>query len=193
MKMINDILEYLDLLYPDARCELLYDNDWELLLAIVLSAQATDKGVNKVTRKLFSKYKTLEELSMASISDIEDIIHEIGTFRRKSKYIKEIASKLVSDGYKGIPNDGKPLTVTTDTISKISAAVGLTDIELIEIVYYEWDRDYVYESHKKKPAENIISGLSDEERILIDLFRKLPEDQHQYFLLQLRAVAEAQE
>lgn len=107
MKMINDILEYLDLLYPDARCELLYDNDWELLLAIVLSAQATDKGVNKVTRKLFSKYKTLEELSMASISDIEDIIHEIGTFRRKSKYIKEIALKLVGDGYKGIPNDRK--------------------------------------------------------------------------------------
>lgn len=105
MKIINDILEYLDELYPDARCELLYDNDWQLLLAIVLSAQATDKGVNKVTRKLFSKYKSLYELSMANVSDIEDIIHEIGTFHKKSIYIHEIAKILVNDGFNIIPND----------------------------------------------------------------------------------------
>lgn len=66
-----------------------------------------------------------------------------------------------------------------DKIEKLANALGVSPT-------------YIVNLNIEKPAENIISGLSDEERILIDLFRKLPEDQHQYFLLQLRAVVEAQ-
>ena len=75
------------------------------LIAIVLSAQTTDKRVNKVTDVLFKKYDSLEKLSIANISDIEDIIREIGTFRRKSIYVRDIALKLVNDGYSFVPND----------------------------------------------------------------------------------------
>lgn len=103
--MNNRIFDYLDKLYPNAKCELNYNKDYELLLAIVLSAQTTDKRVNKVTEVLFNKYKSIYELSRAPISDIEDIIHEIGTFRVKSKYIHEITKKLVDDGYDYVPND----------------------------------------------------------------------------------------
>ena len=103
--MMNRILEYLDELYENPRCELNYNKDYELLIAIVLSAQTTDKRVNKVTDILFSKYPSLKELSAADISIIEDIIKEIGTFRRKSVYVKEIALKLVNDGYDYVPND----------------------------------------------------------------------------------------
>lgn len=103
--MMNRILEYLDELYEDPRCELNYDKDYELLIAIVLSAQTTDKRVNKVTDILFGRYPSLKELSEADISIIEDIIREIGTFRRKSIYVKEIALKLVNDGYDNVPND----------------------------------------------------------------------------------------
>ena len=103
--MMNKLLEYLDELYPNPKCELNYNKDYELLIAIVLSAQTTDKRVNKVTEVLFNKYKSLGELGNASISDIEDIIREIGTFRRKSIYVKEIALKLDSDGYDYVPND----------------------------------------------------------------------------------------
>ena len=105
--MNKEIFDYLDKLYPDAKCELDYTKDYELLLATLLSAQTTDKRVNKVTKVLFKKYPSIKELSMASMSDIEDIIREIGTFRRKAIYIHEITSKLVNDGYDYIPNDRK--------------------------------------------------------------------------------------
>lgn len=103
--MINKILEYLDELYPNPKCELNYNKDYELLIAIVLSAQTTDKRVNKVSEVLFSKYPSLLDLSNANVSDIEDIIREIGTFRRKSIYVRDIALKLVNDGYDYVPND----------------------------------------------------------------------------------------
>lgn len=99
------ILNYLDELYPNAHCELEYTKDYELLISIVLSAQTTDKRVNKVTKVLFNKYKTLEELKDANIEDIENIIKEIGTFKKKSIFVKNIATKLVNDGYTKVPND----------------------------------------------------------------------------------------
>ena len=105
--MNKEIFNYLDKLYPNPRCELDYNKDYELLIAIVLSAQTTDKRVNKVTKILFSKYDNLFKLSRAKISDIENIIREIGTFRRKSIYVSEIAKKLVDDGYDYVPNDRK--------------------------------------------------------------------------------------
>lgn len=103
--MNKEIVNYLDKLIPNPKCELNYNKDYELLIAIVLSAQTTDKRVNKVTEKLFSKYPDLKSLSEADISDIEGIIREIGTYKRKSIYVKEIATKLVEDGYLVVPND----------------------------------------------------------------------------------------
>ena len=105
--MMNKILDYLDELFPNPRCELNYNKDYEFLIAIVLSAQTTDKRVNKVTEVLFREYSDLESLSNADVSRIEDIIREIGTFRRKSIYVRDIALKLVSDGYNYVPNDRK--------------------------------------------------------------------------------------
>lgn len=104
---MDRVLDYLDELYPDAKCELNYSKDYELLLATLLSAQTTDKRVNKVTAVLFKKYPSIKELSKAPISDIENIIREIGTFRRKAIYIHEITNRLVNDGYENIPNDRK--------------------------------------------------------------------------------------
>lgn len=103
--MINDLLAYLDRLYPNPKCELNYHKDYELLIAVMLSAQTTDKRVNKVTEVLFKKYPSIKDLSEAKISDIEDIIKEIGTFRRKAIYVHEITKKLYDDGYDFVPND----------------------------------------------------------------------------------------
>lgn len=105
--MNNNILDYLDKLYPNPKCELNYNKDYELLIATVLSAQTTDKRVNMVTKNLFNKYQSIKELSEANISDIENIIREIGTFRKKSIYIHEITKKLYDDGYDYVPNDRK--------------------------------------------------------------------------------------
>ena len=102
--IINKFNDKLDLMFPDARCELNYNKDYELLIATVLSAQCTDKRVNEVTRVLFNKYD-LNGLKNAQLSDIENIIRSCGSFTKKAKYIKDIANSLI-DNYNGIvPND----------------------------------------------------------------------------------------
>ena len=103
--MINNVLDYLDELYPNAICELEYKKDYELLIAIVMSAQTTDKRVNEVNKVLFKKYNSLNKLSEANISDIEEIIRPIGTYKKKSIFIKEIASRLVNDKINRMPNN----------------------------------------------------------------------------------------
>lgn len=99
--MTSKIEEYLDYLFPDPKCELNYNNDYELLIAIMLSAQSTDKRVNTVTPIIFSRYKNLEELKKADVSDLENIIRPVGSFRKKASYTKEIARILV-DEYDGV-------------------------------------------------------------------------------------------
>ena len=102
---MNKIENYLDELFPNPRCELNYTKDYELLLATMLSAQTTDKRVNEVTAILFKKYPTLKDLSKADIKDVMTIIKPIGTFRKKSYNLIEIAKRLLED-YKGkMPND----------------------------------------------------------------------------------------
>lgn len=102
---IDRILNYLDELFPNPKCELIYFNDYSLLMAIVLSAQCTDKRVNSVTPLIFEKYKTLEELKNADLADLEAIIRPVGSFRKKASYLKDIATILV-DSYNGVvPTD----------------------------------------------------------------------------------------
>ena len=104
MNNSREIINYLDKVIPNPKCELNYNKDYELLIATVLSAQSTDKRVNMVTKELFSKYD-LNALKSANIKDIENIIKPVGTYTRKASYIKEIANKLITD-YNGIvPNN----------------------------------------------------------------------------------------
>lgn len=101
----NRIEEYLDLLFPNPKCELIYNKDYELLIAIVLSAQSTDKRVNSVTPILFKKYPTLNELKMANLGDLESIVRPVGSFRKKASYIKNIACILIDDYNGVVPTD----------------------------------------------------------------------------------------
>ena len=104
MKM-NEIINYLDELIPDAVCELNYNKDYELLIAVMLSAQTTDKRVNMVTSILFEKYVSLKALKEANIDDIIDIIRPIGTFKKKASNIISIASVLLEKSNGVVPND----------------------------------------------------------------------------------------
>ena len=131
--MMIRILRYLDELFPNPNCELNYNEDYELLIAIVLSAQTTDKRVNKVTEVLFNKYPSLESLSKADILDIEDIIREIGTFRRKSVYVRDIAKRLVDDGYEYVPND-RDYIESLPGVGRKTANVFLSNIYGVEAI-----------------------------------------------------------
>lgn len=102
---IQIISDYLDELYPNPRCELNYTKDYELLLAVMLSAQTTDKRVNQVTSVLFQKYPTLQALEQADIKEIEQIIKPIGTYTKKAKNAHEIATHLLKEQNGIVPND----------------------------------------------------------------------------------------
>ena len=97
------IVSELDNLFKDPKCELEYSKDYELVLAVMLSAQTTDKRVNIVTKELFSKYDSLEKLNTLSEEEISNYIKSIGFHRTKSKNFKGIVSKLIEIGY--VPND----------------------------------------------------------------------------------------
>ena len=100
----NEFLDNLDTLVPEAKCELNYNKDYELLIATVLSAQCTDKRVNEATAELFSKYDIFS-LAKANEKDIQKIIYTLGSHSKKSKYIIEIAQKLVADYNGNVPNN----------------------------------------------------------------------------------------
>ena len=107
--MINEVVSYINEMYPEALCELYYKNDYEFLIAVVLSAQTTDKRVNMVTPVLFNKYKTLKDLSNAKIEDVQEIIKPIGTYHKKAIYVVEIAKKLVDEYDSIVPKTHKEL------------------------------------------------------------------------------------
>lgn len=103
MMKASVILEELNKLYPNPKCSLDYSKDYEILLAVMLSAQSTDRRVNIVTKELF-KYN-LEELSNMDNKYLEEIIKSVGTHHKKAEYIKNIATRLL-DEYGGIvPHD----------------------------------------------------------------------------------------
>ena len=99
----ESIINKLDNIIPNPKCSLNYDKDYELLIAVMLSAQSTDKRVNEVTPYLF-KYN-LKELALLETSKIEDIIRPVGTFKRKALYIKNIAKRILEESGGIVPNN----------------------------------------------------------------------------------------
>ena len=108
--MIEEIMKTLDLMFPDARCELIYHNSYELLVAIMLSAQTTDKAVNKVTPALFLEFPSIEALAQADYSSIENCIRSLGLFRNKAKNLKLMAHDVIAHYNGEIPKDFNSLT-----------------------------------------------------------------------------------
>lgn len=105
----QQILDYLDEIFPNVGCELNYTKDYELVIAVMLSAQTTDVSVNLVTAKLFKKYDSLESLAKAELVDIENIIHSIGLYKNKAKNVLGIAQTLLEKYDGKVPQDKKEL------------------------------------------------------------------------------------
>lgn len=102
---LKDILVEIEKMFPNAGCELVYHNVFELLIAVMLSAQTTDKSVNIVTPALFKKYPNAKQLASADILEVKEIIKRIGLYSNKSKNIIA-ASKVLVEKYNGeVPCD----------------------------------------------------------------------------------------
>jgi endonuclease III len=104
------IAAQLELAYPEVECPLAHDNTFQLLVAVILSAQCTDAAVNKVTPELFRRYVTPEALSRASSAEIESLIRTLGLFRAKAKSLKRCAEQLVEEYNSEVPSTMQQLT-----------------------------------------------------------------------------------
>lgn len=165
----NNITDYLDELFPNPKCELEYTKDYELLIAIVMSAQTTDKRVNEVNKKLFKKYDTLEKLNSANIKDIEKIIKPIGTYKKKSLFIKEIANTLIKDNKLPIPND-------REYLSKLPGVGRKTINVFLSVIYNE--PLFAVDTHVNRVSKRLNLATEEDNVLEVEqkLMKKIPKD-----------------
>ena len=156
------ISQYVDSLFPNAKCELFYSQDYELAIAVMLSAQTTDKAVNKVTQILFKKCPTLESLNNAKIEDIEECIKSLGLYKNKAKNIKEMASILISDFSSKLPSDKSELQKLPGIGNK---SAGVIRIEIFKIP------DLPVDTHIIRITNRL--GIANKKDEPIDIERKL--------------------
>jgi endonuclease-3 len=167
----NEIAEILDRLeerYPDADCALNHRNVFELLIAVVLSAQTTDVSVNKVTPGLFEKYPTPQALAGASETDLQEILRRIGMYKTKARNIKKLAEQLVSEFDGKVPEDQKML--------ESLPGVGRKTANVVMSVGFGHQRIAV-DTHVFRVSNRI--GLVNEKDVLkteLALMEILPED-----------------
>ncbi|SHN82244.1 endonuclease III [Desulfitobacterium chlororespirans] len=110
MSNVNSILSILAATYPEAHCELNFSTPFELLIATMLSAQATDKKVNQVTERLFRDYKTPEQFLTMSLAEMEQAIKELGLYHNKAKNILATCHILVENYGGEVPGSMEALT-----------------------------------------------------------------------------------
>lgn len=120
------IMDYLDLLFPNPKCELEYKKDYELLIATVLSAQCKDKRVNEVTRVLFSLYDIFS-LSKEDENTIRKIITPLGNQNKKAKYIIDIAKSLV-ENYNGVVPCNREYLESLNGVGRKTANIVLNNV-----------------------------------------------------------------
>lgn len=125
-----EVMRLLCKTYPDAECELTFKNDFELLIAVILSAQTTDVQVNKVTPKLFEKFPTARSLAEADIEDVKEIVKPTGYYNNKAKIIQACAQSLVTNFGSQVPNNLEEL-VTLPGVGRKTANVVLGVIHKI--------------------------------------------------------------
>ena len=140
---LPELLKELKKLYPKTKTALIYNNSaYQLLVAVILSAQCTDERVNKVTPVLFKKYPTPKEMAASDIKDIETIIKSTGFYHAKAKSILETSKKLVSDFNCEVPKTMAEL-LTLRGVARKTANVVLGD-------FYGIDEGIVVDTHVKR-------------------------------------------
>jgi len=161
------VLELLTSTYPGAKCELVYKNAWELVVGVVLSAQCTDKRVNMVTKELFEKYPTIQDINNLDIDKLKEIIRTTGFFNNKAKYIKKAAEKILLD-YKGIVPDRMEELLKIPGLARKSANV-------IVSVWYGKNEGVVVDTHVIRIANLLnLTQNKDPKKIENDLIKLYP-------------------
>lgn len=164
------ILDVLKQEYPNAKCELNFNNNFELLIAVCLSAQTTDKRVNIVTKELFEKYDNPYKLKDANYEDVKEIIKSLGLSSTKARNIIEISQKLVDDFKGKVPSTREELMLLPGVGRKTSNVVLSVGFNIPAIAV---------DTHVKRVSNRL--GLSDSEDVLKieeDLMKLFNEDDY---------------
>lgn len=175
---IGRLLELLDGIFPDPKCELVYRKPWQLLVAVILSAQCTDKRVNMVTPVLFKRYPSVRDLAEADLGEVEEIVRSTGFFHNKAKNIVACAGRIVEDFGAKVPGDMDAL-LTLPGVARKTANVVLGECFGIA-------EGVTVDTHVKR-ISNLLE-LTDQEnpvKIEQDLMRILPQDKWIKFAHQL--------
>lgn len=178
MMMMNKLLDYLDYLFPNPKCELIYQKDYQLLMAVVLSAQSTDKRVNSVTPIIFSKYPTLEDLKKVNLSDLEEIIRPVGSFRKKAAFLKGIATRLV-DEFNGVVPIDREVLESFPGVGRKTVNVFLGEFYGVPAIAVD---THVERVSKRLKLAYLNDSVLDVER---KLMKKVPKDRWARFHLQM--------
>lgn len=177
-KRTKQILERLDEAYGrEYVCYLNHGNAWQLLIAVIMSAQCTDARVNLVTKDLFRKYDTLEKFAYAELEELEQDIHSIGFYHNKARNIILCARKLVEEFGGEVPSSLEDL-ISLPGVGRKTANVIRGNI------YHE--PSVVVDTHVKRISKRL--GLTKEDdpvKIEYDLMKALPKDHRILYNIQI--------
>lgn len=158
------LVEILKNTYPDAKCSLDFSKPFEMVAAVILSAQCTDERVNKTTPKLFTRCTNIEDFAKIDLQELEELIHPCGFYKNKAKNIKSCARQIL-DNYNGeVPNN-------MDDLLKLSG-VGRKSANVIMLEVFGIPSGIAVDTHAKRISKRMgLSNNSDPEKIEQDLLK----------------------
>ena len=168
-KNAKELIECLKKEYPDATCSLDFTTPFELVVAVMLSAQCTDERVNKTTPALFNECKTIEDFANIDIEKLESLIRPCGFYKNKAKNIKLCAKQVLEQHNGQVPNTMEELTNL--------AGVGRKSANVILLEVFDVAEGIAVDTHAKRISN--LTGLSKEktpDKIEQDLIKIFPKD-----------------
>ena len=175
---VNEIISLLKKNYPDVKTALDFSNPLELLIATILSAQSTDKQINKVTKTLFKKYRTLQDYIKTPQEELEKDIYSTGFYRNKAKNIKKLCEILVNDFNSKVPDTMEDL-VTLPGVARKTANIVLASA-------FGKREGIAVDTHVKRVSARLgLTKNTDPDKIEKDLMKIIPKNEWDVFALRL--------
>lgn len=167
-KQAVEIFELLKKQYPDAKCSLDFNTPFEMMVAVMLSAQCTDERVNKVTAEFFPKYNTPKAFADMPLEDIENLIHSCGFYKNKAKNLKLASQKILTEFNGEVPQ-------TMEELMSISG-VGRKSANVIMLEAFNNPQGIAVDTHAKRISNRIgFSNAKEPQKIEQDLLKLFPK------------------
>lgn len=168
-KEVIELINILKNTYPDAKCSLDFNTPFQLLIAVILSAQCTDERVNKTTPNIFNKYSTPEDFVKIPLNELEDLIHPCGFYKTKAKNIKLTSQKILTQFNGNVPE-------TMEDLMSLPG-VGRKTANVVMLEAFNNPQGIAVDTHAKRLSNRIgLSNQSEPEKIEQDLLKQIPKE-----------------